>query len=215
MQKLTLDDRFPSMPWDLIDNVVFDVGNVLVAFSPSEILHDTLPDHPELYETLQCKVFRSPYWIMLDRGEMNPAQAAEAMIGRDNELSKPIQRVMRDWVDLKHVITEGVEALKICHAHGKRLYVLSNYGKEPFDFIQQKYDFFRLFDGMVISSHVHLLKPSAEIYRCLTDTYSLNPARTLFIDDTPANVEGALNVGWQGFCYNRPGKLRAFFGEEA
>lgn len=45
------------------------------------------------------------------------------------------------------------------------------------------------------------------------DTYHVEPSRTLFIDDTPANIEGAMYVGWQGFCFNRPGKLAAFVGD--
>ena len=29
MNRLTLDDRYSAMPWDALDAVVFDVGNVL------------------------------------------------------------------------------------------------------------------------------------------------------------------------------------------
>ena len=53
----------------------------------------------------------------------------------------------------------------------------------------------------------------ADIYEFLTNTYRVEPSRTLFIDDTPANIEGAMYVGWQGFCFNRPGKLAAFVGD--
>ena len=35
---LPLDAQYASMPWDEIDTVVFDVGNVLVAFQPQRIL---------------------------------------------------------------------------------------------------------------------------------------------------------------------------------
>ena len=43
MNRLTLDDRYSAMPWDELDDVVFDVGNVLVRFSPEEILRRVLP----------------------------------------------------------------------------------------------------------------------------------------------------------------------------
>ena len=29
-----LDERFETMPWELIDTVVFDVGNVLLEWNP-------------------------------------------------------------------------------------------------------------------------------------------------------------------------------------
>ena len=62
---------------------------------------------------------------------------------------------------------------------------------------------------MVISSRVHMLKPSAEIYHYLLDHFHLDGNRTLFIDDAPANIEGALRCGIQGLCFNAPGEAEA------
>ena len=59
-----------------------------------------------------------------------------------------------------------------------------------------------------------MLKPRFEIYRYLTDTYRLIPERTLFIDDSPVNIETALVLGWQGLCLNRPGRLREFLAPD-
>ena len=64
----------------------------------------------------------------------------------------------------------------------------------------------------MISAREGLVKPDPAIYKTLTDRYGLDPARTLFIDDAAANIEGAIHAGWQGFWFNRPGKLSAFFG---
>ena len=43
---------------------------------------------------------------------------------------------------------------------------------------------------MVISCETQTLKPEPAIYQTLLEKYSLNPAECLFIDDSPANVEG-------------------------
>ena len=40
----------------------------------------------------------------------------------------------------------------------------------------------------------------------------MNPLRTLFLDDTLANVEGAMRAGINGLWVDVPGKLDAFFG---
>ena len=95
-------------------------------------------------------------------------------------------------------------------AHGKRVFVLSNYQREAFDRVEREYPFFALFEGRVVSAREGMIKPNADIYECLTQRYGLDPARTLFIDDTAANIEAALHLGWQGFCLNAPGKLSAF-----
>ena len=34
MTMWTIDDQYETMPWDELDAVVFDVGNVLLSYSP-------------------------------------------------------------------------------------------------------------------------------------------------------------------------------------
>lgn len=210
--KLMIDDKHRSMPWAEVDTVVFDVGNVLLSFEPRRVLEEYVPEAPELYDDLTLHIFKSPYWCMQDRGSATPQEVTDAMVLSCPNLEPYIRRVMAHWVEMKHVIDEGVEALRMCKAHGKKLVVLSNYGDEAFSIVDAKYDFFRLFDGMVISSRVHMVKPEPAIYAEVIRRFSLDPARTLFIDDSMANIEAALEAGWQGLCFNAPGKLRAFIG---
>lgn len=213
MHKLMIDDLYASMPWDEIDTVVFDVGNVLVYYNPQELLEEYVPDHPELYPMLKRRVFASPYWAMMDRGAMTLAEACEAMAGQDECLRPIVRKLMYDWWPLKP-IQEGVDALKAIKARGKKLYVLSNYNAEPFAVPRKLYDFFDLFDGMVISSEEMLIKPDPAIYHLLEKRYDIDPARTMFIDDSYANIEAAIHCGWHGLLYNEPGKLKAFLGVE-
>ena len=213
MQLQMIDDRCKTMPWDEIDNVVFDVGNVLLTFSPDKILAEVLPGCPEKYPALKHAVFSSPYWVMMDLGAASQEELTALMVSTAPELKEEITAIMQNWVRVKEPIAEGIHALEACHAHGKKLYVLSNYGRHPFETVESHFDFFRLFDGKVVSSHIHLLKPDPAIYRHLTDTFGLEPARTLFIDDNPPNICAAIWAGWQGLCFNRQGKLNRFFGE--
>ena len=207
---LMIDDKFQTMPWDEIDAVVFDVGNVLLLWNFDELLNQILPDRPDLHAELTIRVFKSPYWCMRDRGSASVDEVIAAMSKTAPEMEPYIRRLMTDWVDIP-VITEGVEALKTCKAHGVKLYALTNYADKEFAYACKKHDFFSLFDNYVVSGREHLVKPGHEIYELLTARFGLDPARTLFIDDSPANIEGALHCGWQGICYNREGKLRNFF----
>lgn len=211
---LALDDLFPSVPWERLDAVVFDVGNVLLSFDPAAILERLFPGDAALQAALDVKVFRSPYWAALDHGAMTQEEAIAAMTGRDADLGPAVRRLMENWIDLKPTVHEGVAVLHACKAHGKKTYVLSNYHDGAFAYVEAHNDFFRLFDGFVVSSREKLWKPDPAIYRALTDRFGLAPERTLFIDDTPANVTAALQLGWQGICLNRPGKLAAFFQVE-
>lgn len=209
--RLTLDSQYTAMPWEEIDNVVFDVGNVLLAFSPDKLLRDLLPDQPELYPMLKERVFGSPYWPMLDRGLLTCEEAIEPMCALRPDLRPAVTRIMTGWIDLKDVIEEGVATLEKCKAMGKKLYVLSNYNDGAFAYIRQKYDFWDFFDGFVISAEEGITKPDPAIFRLLLDRFQLDPTRSLFIDDSHANIEAALWCGMQGICYNRAGKLQEFF----
>ncbi len=209
---LMIDDKFAAMPWEEIDAVVFDVGNVLLSWKAQEILDKLVPERPELHDELTARIFRSPYWTMRDRGSATLEEVIAAMSRTAPELEPYVRRVMTGWIDLPPM-EEGIEALKNCKAHGVKLYALTNYADEEFAHACETHDFFSLFDGLVVSGREHLVKPGLEIYAQLIHRYDLDPARTLFIDDSPINIEAALESGWQGLCYNQPGKLQKFFAK--
>lgn len=211
MMLRTFDDKYETMPWDAVDAVVFDVGQVLLSYEPLKILDEHVPDRPDLHPMLMEKVFRSPYWLMRDHGLMTRDEAIEAMIGRDEALRPYITRVMHNWVDLKEVLPEGLSTLQACKAHGKKVYVLSNYADDAFAIVENKFDFFQLFDAKFVSSRLKLMKPDAQIFQHVIDATGHDPSRVLFLDDTPANVEGALSCGWQSLCVSHAGKLTDFF----
>lgn len=213
MTYLTLDDQFETMPWDRIDAVVFDVGDVLVDMNAPEILTHAFPDEPERVRRALEKSTRSPYWHLFDYGEMTDEECARIMAGKETDLYEPIFYLLHHWPDFRFVVEEGEEAVRVCKAHQKKLYVLSNYPEPHFMRNVREYDFFSLFDGYVVSAMEHMLKPDREIYNRLIDRYHLNRQRTVFIDDNPANIAAALLLGWQGICYRRPGQLRQFLGE--
>lgn len=50
----------------------------------------------------------------------------------------------------------------------------------------------------------HLVKPDPEIYRRLCSRYGVEPARSVFIDDSAPNVAGALNIGMHALRFSSP-----------
>ena len=123
----TFDDIYETMPWDAVDAVVFDVGQVLLSYNPQEILDEHVPDRPDLHPFLLEKIFRSPYWLMRDHGLMTRDEAIEAMIGRDEPLRPYITRVMQlggfegsaaggaeNAAKLQGAWQEGLRPLELC-----------------------------------------------------------------------------------------------------
>ena len=212
MIRLMIDDQYNRMPWDKIDTVVFDVGNVLLSWKAQELLDRIVPERPDLHAELAERVFRSPYWSMRDRGSATVEEVITAMSLRVPELKPYIRHIMKEWIDLP-AIPEGVETLKRCKEHGMKLYALTNYADKEFAYACEQHDFFKLFDGFLVSGREHTIKPGLDIYRLLISRFGLDPARSLFIDDSLMNIEAALESGLQALHYNKDGKLREFFAK--
>lgn len=90
-----------------------------------------------------------------------------------------------------------------------KLYLLSNFDAHAINTFALTYpEFFSLFDGVIVSGQVGLLKPYPEMYRYLLQTYDLRAQDSLFIDDQHENVLGAEHVGIPCVLYKNPDQLR-------
>ena len=59
----------------------------------------------------------------------------------------------------------------------------------------------QLFDSVVISSDIGMIKPSRDIYEFALEQLGTEPEDTILIDDRPANTEGAEVVGMKTILY--------------
>lgn len=85
-----------------------------------------------------------------------------------------------------------------------KIFLLSNADQETFAKMTAQYpDIFGLFDGMIVSAHVQMIKPEANIYHHLLNTYNLAPETCVFIDDQPENIDTAEQLGINGIVYTK------------
>ena len=90
-------------------------------------------------------------------------------------------------------LEDNVAIVRELKEKGYSLYLLSNFHKEAIKTMFERYDFFKLFDGGVISANEHLVKPDQKIYKLLLERYHLQPEESVFIDDMLANIKMAEN----------------------
>lgn len=102
-------------------------------------------------------------------------------------------------ISTKSLIVPGYEFARECKNNGHSLYILSNWDARSFELLKETFPhLFDLFDGIVISGQVGLLKPDPAIYQHLLTTYNLDPKDCIFIDDQLTNVQTAQKLGIHG-----------------
>lgn len=61
-----------------------------------------------------------------------------------------------------------------------------------------------IFDFMVISAEVGMMKPDPRIYQLALEEMGTQPGESVFIDDVLANVDAARSVGMAGIHFTQP-----------
>ena len=207
------DLQYDTMPWDRVDAVIFDIGNILIQYAPDNFISILFPGDEKKQRDMMAQVYNGPYWLCFDRGTMTYEEAARRLHEEYGYVYEDYMHALMGRIDIKPVMEEGFRAARRCRAAGKKLYLLSNYPQVGYERMREKFAayFGDLFDGGVISCYVHQLKPDAEIYHTLMERYGFAADRAVFIDDTLKNVEGAMKVGIHGFHMHEKGMLDRFF----
>ncbi len=189
----------------VIKNIVFDIGNVLLTYHP----HDYLMGKYIRKDTdfLFNAIFNTKEWIELDRGSITEKEALEMFISRNPEKESLLREMMGDFYNVFTPIESSVAALFHLKEQGYRLLYLSNIHIGIYEHVMETYDFFREFEGGIISADEKVLKPGKEIFYRLIDKFNLKPGESLFIDDTEPNTDTAEKLGFAVIHLKNPGDL--------
>lgn len=189
----------------MIKNIVFDLGNVLISFQPDTYLFRRF-NNQQIISELYQKVFRSQDWVELDRGTITEKEVIEKFYRLYPHLTDSIKSIFADWGEILIPIEGSVDILNHLAKQEYNLYVLSNFHLEAFKRISSL-DFFKHFDGMVISAKINYIKPEPEIYQHLLKEFRLIPEETVFIDDVAENIKGAAALGIETIQFKDPVQL--------
>ncbi len=190
-----------------INNIVFDLGAVLLHWQPREIAQAFTPD-PLLQDSLLDNIFYHDEWQRLDAGVIDEQQAIEHFArntGLDTGEVARLMLLVKQSLMPKQDSVELLTMLKDQH----RVYCLSNICNEIFEFVSQRHDFFNLFEDTVISAQVKMIKPDPAIFRYMLDRFKAEPRNTLFIDDMPANIAAAQSLGIRGIQFENASLCKA------
>jgi 2-haloacid dehalogenase len=183
-----------------IRNIIFDFGGVLIDWNPRYFYKDVFSNNDEMEFFL--KDICGPQFNMRHDAGATFSDLTKEYQEKHPEYSKEIDLYQKNWqLMIRGEIPENTRLLDSLKSKF-RLFGLTNWSAEAFPVIYPQYEFFKVFEGIVVSGEEKLVKPGKEIYQVLLNRYGLNADESLFIDDSIKNIEAANELGFSTIHIN-------------
>ena len=184
----------------MIKNIVLDMGNVLLNFSPDFVV-DTFCTSDEEKKIILKELFNGPEWAMGDKGVIKDSDRFDLVKERvPAKYHEALRKCAYNWDICMDPLDGAKEFCDLVKAKGYKIFVLSNASDLFYEYFPR---FLPLdyFDGVFVSADHLMLKPDLEIFETFLNKYGLKAEECLFIDDRLENVKGAEKAGFNAFQF--------------
>ncbi len=187
---------------------MFDLGGVLIDWDPRYLYRPLFAGDDAAMERFLADVCNPAWNVRQDAGRPF-AEAVETLALEHPDQRELIEAYWRRWPEtLGDAIEPTVAILAELQQAGVPTYALSNWSAETFPLARPRYPFLDSFAAVVISGEVGVAKPDERIFRHLLECHDLDPATTVFIDDSAANVQAASALGLIAIQFDGAAALR-------
>jgi epoxide hydrolase-like predicted phosphatase len=197
----------------MLKAVIFDVGGVLIrtqSRAGRERWASRLGLDPWEFENF---VFSGESGRLAQLGQRSSAEHWQWLRTHFRLSEGDLGEMRRDFFAgdvLNEPLVAHIERLRQA---GYRTGLLSNFMDEARQLWREVYPFINLFDGIVISCEIGLMKPEPQVYLLAAESVGVKPEEALFIDDFIENIEGAQRVGMQALHFQEPETLQQQLAE--
>jgi HAD superfamily hydrolase (TIGR01509 family) len=192
----------------MVRNVIFDLGGVVLDWNPDRLIAQFQPQ-AELQAAFKASLFGHADWKAFDRGGLTEPELIDRLMSR---LRMPRLEVLALLDATRDSLVEKPDTVRLIRDLQRRqvpLYCLSNMPAAMYVHLQRQHAFWDAFSGIVISGEVKMMKPELEVFEHLLETFGLQAAESVFIDDVLVNVEAARQVGIHAIMFQDAARCRA------
>ena len=195
-----------------ISNIAFDLGGVIVALS-----HDNAVRRFEEIGLKDARQHLDPFCQQgifgdLESGSITPEEFCEqlsGLVGRTLSMDECfyawhgyVESVPQRNLDMLLELREM--GYKVCLLSNTNPFMMQWARSDQFsasaEDLHDGYPIDHYFDHLYLSFECKVMKPSPEIFRMMLEGQNASAEETLFIDDSPRNVEVARSLGIQTLC---------------
>lgn len=184
-----------------IKNIIFDLGGVIINLDYGKTIAEFNKISEEPFEEIFTQLQQSPFFDQFDKGEISEVDFfSDILKALSIEISH--KQFVNAWnAMLLDFPIERLELLKKLKTK-YRLFLLSNTNETHI--AQLEVDLYNqhgyknlepFFEKVYYSCRIGMRKPDKEIFEFVLQENKLDPAETVFIDDSPQHVKGALKAG--------------------
>jgi FMN phosphatase YigB (HAD superfamily) len=190
--------------------LVFDLGKVLIDFSAEKACLQIAAIAKQDPLAVSDFLFDQGHELRFEGGLINFAELHQLFENRF-KVTITASELMNAASDIFTPITENlllVESLSQKYRRQIPMVLLSNTNVIHWRHIEQRWNPSRWFDHLILSFEVKALKPHEPIYRKVKTLTGLPLEHCFFVDDVPANVDGARRAGLDAELYTDTENLR-------
>lgn len=201
-----------------IKNIIFDYGNVIFYINFQQVADAWkalgITNADDFYgHRKQDDVFNA-----LERGEITPSAFRDRIRELTNKPELTDQQIDDAWNAIFIGIPKGNHELLLEVKEKYRTFLLSNINAIHYDYVhdylRREYnmqDNSELFEKTYYSHLMGKRKPDTDIFEQVLQENNLDPAETLFIDDSPQHLETAKKLGIQTYLMTAPDNIQDYF----
>ncbi|MDA9554929.1 HAD family phosphatase [Pelobium sp.] len=201
-----------------IKNIIFDYGNVIFTIDFKRTQEAFTALGIENVESFYAHKGHHPIFDQFEKGEITAAEFRDGIRAITNHPTLTDQQIDDTWNSLLIGVPSGNHELLLQVKEKYRTFLLSNINEIHLDYINNylktefDLDGNEVFFEKIYYSHlVSKRKPNADIFEQLLAENNLNPAETLFIDDSPQHLKTATELGIQTYLMTYPDTIQLLF----
>ena len=191
-----------------IKAIIFDFGGVLIGWDPRNLYSRYFPGQPQAMEDFLTEINFAEWNAQQDKGR--PFSEAVALLSK--QFPHRAHLISAYPEHYKETLTGSIDGtvklLKMLKETGIPLYGLSNWSAETFAIARHEFEFLDLFDEIIISGDVKLMKPEPQIYELCLQKIGKPANQCLFIDDTEVNIVTAKKMDFDTVHFKSPEQLK-------
>lgn len=191
-----------------IKGVIFDLGGVVVEWDPMLLYRKLFRDEGGAADFLAR--IGTPEWNEKQDAGRTLADGTAELLARFPGWEKEIHAYYGRWIEMIGGLVPGTGAvIRELKAAGVHVFALSNWSRETFPQVADRFEELRLFEQIVLSGYHGCAKPDARLYRIALERFAMPAQSLVFVDDSPRNVAGAEAAGIRALLFTGADKLRS------